>query len=416
MQSTHTAPAATPPLSSSTPLAGWRYIDKGWTRDLRIDFLRGIVFLLLFTTHFNYFSWFALIGWERIGIVSSAEVFILLAGVVTGAVYGKKLKTDGLGKCTIKLFRRAWTLYKIAIIVAGSVALLRLVPGLDVTELTTFTDPVTRQVYPLYPDLAAGFLSNLLHVLVLAAAPHQFQIVGLYVILFLLTPIVFWALSRGYWAGLLLLSWGCYLINYFAPEPQPGTAAIRLTVSQFEYAFPIMAWQLLFIHGILAGYYRPKILQFFGTGVGRILIALSMLASLLLLLLSWNHPLPQLPEWAKLQAIAPDTFNAVYQDYFLKYKLGPGRVLNITVLMISAFTVLTVAWKPIHKALGWLFIPLGQESMYVFFMHIYLILLVANSPIPALNNVWINTAMHAGALLTIWMMVRRKFLFHWIPH
>jgi hypothetical protein len=85
----------------------WRYDSRGWTRDLRIDFLRGFVFILLFTSHFSFFSWFALVGWERLGVISSAEMFILLSGIVTGAVYGKRLKIDGLGECTVKLFKRS---------------------------------------------------------------------------------------------------------------------------------------------------------------------------------------------------------------------------------------------------------------------------------------------------------------------
>jgi hypothetical protein len=370
---------------------------------------------MLFTSHFNYFSWFALIGWERIGIVSSAEVFILLAGVVTGMVYGKKLKSEGLPACTIKLLRRAWTLYKIAIIVAGSMALLRLVPGLDTTAVTSFTDPVTGQAYSLYPPIEAGFLTNLLYVLVLAASPHQFQIVGLYVVLFLFTPILFWAILHGRAWLLLLCSWGLYLLNFLTPEATPGVAQLRLTVCQFEYGFPILAWQLLFVHGVVIGYYKKQVLAFFATPVGVGVCALSILCWLGLLWFSLNHPLSQLPDWATLHTIAPDTFNRLYSTYFLKYKLGPGRVFNLAVFMVTAFVVLTFAWKPIHKALGWLFIPLGQESMYVFFVHIYLIILVANSPLPALQSVWTNTAIHAGALLLCWLMVRKKFLFRWIP-
>jgi hypothetical protein len=110
------APAARP--------ASWRYDSRGWTRDLRIDFLRGLVFVLLFTSHFNFFSWISLVGWERMDVVSSAEMFILLSGIVAGAVYGKKRRRDGLGACTIKLFSRAWTLYKTAVIAAGPVACL----------------------------------------------------------------------------------------------------------------------------------------------------------------------------------------------------------------------------------------------------------------------------------------------------
>lgn len=46
----------------------WRYDSHGWTRDLRIDFLRGCVFILLFTGHFSFFSWFSLVAWERLGV------------------------------------------------------------------------------------------------------------------------------------------------------------------------------------------------------------------------------------------------------------------------------------------------------------------------------------------------------------
>ncbi|MEC4721899.1 OpgC domain-containing protein [Noviherbaspirillum sp. CPCC 100848] len=392
----------------------WRYAESDATRDLRIDFMRGLVFVLLFTTHFRYQSWFALIAWERVGVVSSAEAFIILAGIVTGAVYGKKLKSEGPGPCNIKLFRRAWTLYKLAILVAGSVALLRLVPGLDTTALTSFTDPVSGRSYALYPPADNGVLT-FFEVLLLKAVPDQFQVVGLYVVLFLLTPIIFSAIYRGRTGSLLVLSWAAYLINYFALEPEPGAAALRITGGQFEYAFPLMAWQLIFVHGVAAGYHKQRILRFFLTRTGHTLLGLCIVSSMLFAAFSLNHPLDTLPRWAVATFIPPDVFLQWYQSYFVKYNLGPGRLLNTLVLLISLFALLTAAWKPIERSLGWLFIPLGQESMYVFFVHIYLILLISNTPLPAMDNVWINTAIHAGMLLLCWAMVKTRFLFRWIP-
>ncbi|WP_194724505.1 OpgC domain-containing protein [Noviherbaspirillum malthae] len=392
----------------------WRYADTGGTRDLRIDFMRGLVFVLLFTTHFRYQSWFALVAWERIGVVSSAETFIILAGVVTGAVYGKKLKSEGLGPCSIKLFRRAWTLYKLAVIVAGSIALLRLAPGLDTSALTGFTDPASGQRYELYPPVENGVLT-FFEVLLLKAVPDQFQVVGLYVVLFLLTPLIFAAIHRGRTGSLLVLSWAVYLINYLALESESGTAELRITGAQFEYAFPLLAWQLIFVHGIVAGYHKHAIVQFFRTAAGRVALALCILMSILFAAFSLNHPLPSLPDWAVASFIAPDTFMQWYRGFFLKYNLGPGRLLNNLVLLISLFALLTVTWRPVERWLGWLFIPLGQESMYVFFMHIYLILLISNTPLPAMNDVWVNTAIHAGMLLTCWAMVKARFLFRWIP-
>lgn len=403
--------AALPLRSSHHP---WRYPETGATRDLRIDFLRGLVFVLLFTTHFRYQSWFALLAWERVGVVSSAETFIVLAGIVTGAVYGKKLKSEGLGPSSIKLFQRAWTLYKLAVIVAGSVALLRLVPGLDTAALTSFTDPISGRRHELYPPVENGVLT-FFEVLLLKAVPDQFQVVGLYVVLFLLTPVIFWAIYRGRTGSLLVLSWAVYLVNYFALEPEQGTAALRATGAQFEYAFPLLAWQLIFVHGVAAGVHKQRILAFFRTHAGHALLAACVVMSVLLAAFSLNHPLDTLPDWAVATFIPPDVFMRWYQAFFLKYNLGPGRLLNNLVLLVSLFWLLTVAWKPIERWLGWLFIPLGQESMYVFFMHIYLILLIANTPLPAMHDIWINTAIHAGTLLACWAMIKARFLFRWVP-
>lgn len=101
--------------------------------------------------------------------MSSAETFIILAGVVSGAVYGKKLRKKELSACVPELFTRAWTLYKVAFVVAASIALLRLIPGLHTQVLTSFTDPVTGQSYPLYRPAEKGFIYNLLHILFLKA-------------------------------------------------------------------------------------------------------------------------------------------------------------------------------------------------------------------------------------------------------
>lgn len=410
----HHPDAGTVPVTAAT---SWRYDDRGWTRDLRIDFLRGFVFLLLFTAHFEFYSWFALVGWERIGVVSSAEVFILLAGVVTGAVYGKKLKSGGFSPTIVKLAQRAWTLYKVAFAVAAIVALLRLAPWIDTTALTTFTDPATGRVYPLFPELEQHHWAiQFFHMLYLVATPHQFQIIGLYVILFLLTPLVFLAIARGYVRYVLLASWALWLLNWFMPEAEPGTAQIRFTWLQFEYAFPSIAWQLLFVHGIVFGYYKKRVIAFFDGGAGRALLWACVLLSIGFMLFSLNHPLDKLPDWAVMEFIPGDTYLALYHAYFQKYKLGPGRLLNLALLMIALYALLTVAWRPICRALGWLFIPLGQDSMYVFFVHVFLILLVANSGLPQLGNVWINTALHVGALLLCWAMVKTRFLFRWIPH
>jgi hypothetical protein len=236
---------------------------------------------------------------------------------------------------------------------------------------------------------------------------------GLYAVLFMMTPLVFWLINSRQVPLLLSLSWIAYLVNLATPEGTAGTAELRPSGAQFEYAFPLLAWQLIFIHGIVVGYFKQQIVAYL-SGPGP-WVRLAGGASVLFMLFSLNHPIPQMPEWAVLSVIPPDTFGRLFETYFLKYKLGPGRLLNEAVLLIAVYALLTRCWQPIKAALGWLFIPLGQASLYVFFVHIYLILIVSNTPLPGYNNFWIDTLITSTALLTIWWMIRREFLFRWIP-
>jgi len=317
----------------------WAYVDTGSTRDLRLDFMRGIVIPLLFASHFEYFSALMYIGWERVGVVSTAEIFVILAGIVL---------------------------------------------------------------------MSQAFL--------LRIGPHQFQIIGMYVAMFILvTPFVFFMISRQRVGLLLGISWVIYF-NFGAHEPNNGSPAFRPTGAQFEYAFPILAWQLIYVHGVVAGYFKKEIVEFFSTtSLGKILLYVSFALTAAFFVLTWNNPMTQFSD-ISLRMITPETFHSWYGQYFQKYKLGPGRVLNVVVLLITMYAILSRCWKPINKALGWFFIPLGQASLYVFYVHIFFLLIIANTPLPEMKDFWINTMIHAALLFTIWAMVRTKFLFKVIPN
>jgi OpgC protein len=393
----------------------WAYPEDGATRDLRLDFMRGFVIPLLIVGHFNYFSLFMYIGWERMGVVSTAEIFVTLAGIVVGMVYGKKLQKDGFDACLTALLNRAAQLYRTNVFIILTVGLLRYLPFINTTEVTTFRDPYLNIVYQLYPPLSAEF-SLLSTTLMLRCGPHQFQIIGLYVVLFaLVTPLVFWMLEKKQAKLLLGISWVLYWINFGMPESQPGTAEIRWTGAQFEYAFPLIAWQLVYVHGIVVGYYKKELVAFFKGSYGKMLIYAAFFISFCFFLFTLNNPVKEFADWTKLSFIPSETFQHLYFSYFQKYKFGPGRLLNLATLLISIYVLLTLYWKPINRALGWFFIPLGQASLYVFFIHIFLLLLVSNTPFPGYHNFWVNTAIHFVILSLIWMMVKAQFLFRWIP-
>ena len=64
-------------------------------RDLRIDWLRGLAMTCVIVDHSRLWSLLSWFTYERFWLVTAAEVFVVLSGVVLGTVYGEKLLRRG---------------------------------------------------------------------------------------------------------------------------------------------------------------------------------------------------------------------------------------------------------------------------------------------------------------------------------
>ena len=384
------------------------YPDTEFGRDLRIDFLRGLVMLVVITVHLEYFSLFALFVWGRVGLVSSAEGFVAMSGLVVGIVYCKKLHKDGFQPTAQKLLARSFQLYRVNITVILSIALLGLLPFINVYEVTHWMSPGTRSpAYALYPAPTTPWHDVLLQALLLKIGPHQFQVIGLYVVLMACAPVALFAMYKRHTKLLILVSWSVYLVNQIMQH--------KLTGARFEWAFPILTWQLLFFNCMAAGYHRQAIIDYFDSRKSSLILNAAILVSLWFVFMALNNPRPIFWLWEPLSVIDPGIFQAAHELAFDKNRLGIGRVFNNLALFIVAYELLSRYWRVFNKTLGWLFIPLGQASLYVFIVHVYFVLLVSNTPIPAYNNFYLNTLVHAGSILAIWLMVKNKVLFKLIP-
>ncbi|HNI61969.1 MAG TPA: OpgC domain-containing protein, partial [Agitococcus sp.] len=141
--------------------------------------------------------------------------------------------------------------------------------------------------------------------------------------------------------------------------------------------------------------------------------------SLILFFIAQNHTNPFLPSWAKLNLIEAHTFNYIYENYAQKNSLGVVRVLNDFCLLVTLYWLLTICWTPFYKALGWYLIPVGQASLYVFIIHVYVVLLASQlvsfnlSP----NNNWLITStIHGGSLMLLWWMTKKEVGMKYIPN
>lgn len=377
-------------------------------RDLRIDFLRGMVMFLLIVVHIEIVSFYSLLVWERIGVVSGGEGFVILSGIVIGRVYGARFISGDAHQGSDALIRRALQLYRVNIYMILFVAVLVAIPFINADSIATFTNRGNGEVFPLMPDGSASLKDWIGSVVLLRCGPHQFQIMGLYVFLLLITPLALFAMSRGWTSLVLTIAWVLYVYNWIYPG--------NLTGAQFEYGFPLLTWQLTYLHGVAIGVHRERIAQVLeNDNIRKVLLIVSGILFLAFAFFTQNNPNSRLPEWSYISVIPPEVFAHYYELYFKKNTLGLLRILNYTVVLVVAYYLLTRFWVLFNRLVGWFFIPLGQASLYAFVLHVPYVMLI--DMVPAFNqgNWFLNTIAHTIVLSSIWLMVKAKFLFRWIP-
>lgn len=394
----------------------WTYSGKS-SRDSRVDLMRGLAIVFVVVNHVGMTSLFQLFTQETIGFVSGAELFVLLSGLVLGMVYGPKAQ-DGIGHVAEKTSRRAGKLYVTALAVVVLVFLMSLIPAFNSEVLTTFTDQGTGgagrsgtgRTYDLYTGMR-GLLQFPVSgavvpaVLLLQFGPWQFNVMGLYVVMLLISPLILLALARGKVLWVLAATTAVYIV---------GTVfRFRVLPSQFEDSFPLLVWQVLFVLGLVGGYYRRTIVAWLSGH--RWVVGVCAAITAAFALMSWGNPYLANEYDVRLALTSDANYRAMYDQFFGRTYLEPGRLLNVLTLLVTAYALLTAYWKPIERAVGWLLIPLGQCTLYVFIMHVVLIAVVANIPALQQGNIWLNTAAYAVIVALLWVMVRTRFLFRIIP-
>jgi hypothetical protein len=189
---------------------------------------------------------------------------------------------------------------------------------------------------------------------------------------------------------------------------------VRVLPSQFEDPFPLLSWQLLFVLGLVAGWHRPTLLEAGRRPLGRSVVVALGAVAVALLLFSWSNPYLSNTYDLRLALLPADTFQGLYDRWFERTRLGPGRVLATVCFLVTAYALLSRFWAPVDRALGWFLLPLGQATFYVFVLHVLFVVAVAN--VRALtDDVWLGTLTHTVVLGLLWLMVRTRFLFKVVP-
>jgi hypothetical protein len=312
-------------------------------RDLRIDFLRGAVIFAMVVDHVGGdSSWlYAITGGNRF-YVSAAEGFVFLAGVVAGMVYGPRAARKGIS-ASARLLRRA-----------GIICLWTM-------SLTLISPFIARALQLGWEDPLRGFtpLQFVVGVLTLHQTYHLTDVLLLYVFLFSVAGVVIVWMVDGHTKAVLFWSWATWALWQTATDYPAPWDIHAMTVFQFA------AWQALFVTGLAIGIHRDDLAARFTQKTGRLMLAIGgpCLAATILAF--------------HLRAINR-TLGAAWATHLVsKADLGIGRLTVFACLAVFAVGLVSVGWGWLKPSLGWLLVPLGQNSLTAYIMHIGVVMLIA---------------------------------------
>jgi hypothetical protein len=359
-----------------------------------LDQLRGLCLVVMTIDHIGLFPSLLEIFTGRSQLwVTAAEGFFFISGIMIGLVRGRAAERVGLAAVTRKLWARAGRLYLVSIaftticLLLGYALMERHIPGVKygLVYFDSTRELVVRVVTMLYTYSWVDFL------------PY-------YIIYLLISPLAIWLLMRGRWRWVVaasLIAWTAPLLIHL-----PAPSGLR--------------WQAYFFIGIVCGYHREAIRQRWlrvsnaaRKRIGWRLVTVSavmLTLSALLTLTTANNP--------GVYNLAMNTLNGVngnpvYLALFQNDRTGLLR-LPIFLIVFGALYFLFSAYQPLIKhRLAWLLEPMGRNSLYVYTVLGALAFVIPLVPLP--REYFLNALVEASAIITIWILVKRRVLFSVIP-
>ncbi|HSF30593.1 MAG TPA: OpgC domain-containing protein [Candidatus Tectomicrobia bacterium] len=326
------------------PTSAWRYeVGK---RDLRLDLLRGFAVIAMIVDHIGgERSWlYALTGGDAF-FVSAAEVFVFISGLLMGIIYAGVITRQGLGAALLKSLQRAWSLYLMTVILTMTLMALsaqwRLGWGSGATDTT-------------WPEL-------IISVLMLHRTFFLTDILLLYTLLVLTAVPVLVLLVHARTICVLAGSWGLWMLWQLAPQHTQFPWSIA---DNSVFNFP--SWQALFVTALVIGYHRQR-LECYWVGVSeRLKLGISGVFVAAVIGVYFISP----GAWSNTHGMLGDPL-------FAKGDLRIGRLLVFSGFFTFALVFVTLAWEPVRRALGWLLLPLGQDALGAYILHLFVVALLA---------------------------------------
>ena len=213
-------------------------------RDISLDILRGLMLIIMASDHFGEPIFQHL--YEFAGYVSAAEGFVFLSGMLVALVYSRYHAAGGL-VLERRIWQRAVVIYQYHLMVVLGIFVFTVATQWSGAYWTSFANEM--QAEP-----ARGLLSALL----LVYQPPMLDVLPLYVVLMLAAPFGLRLMLQYQAIGvaMVLLGSGSFWLAAQYGWGQDVLALLPNGLLQRGGAFNFMAWQLIFVLGMVLGFLR----------------------------------------------------------------------------------------------------------------------------------------------------------------
>jgi len=365
-------------------------------RIVTFDIMRGFFLVAIINDHLNFFpnylDWW---GMRGLLLTTTAEGFFLISGMVLGVVRGAKMIEAPFRDVAKLVLKRALMLY---------VTYVVLVIGFTLIGWYSF---------PTNPNVKYGLMQG--HSLLqLVWQTMSFQYIygwadylRFYAIYLAISPLALWLLRKGKWYLVLLASFALWWLLPIDFHTIPWQT--------IELLQPI-PWQVIFYLGLVIGFHWPDITDW-ATKHRRILTRHVAIPVVIIGVATFAINV--------FTVFANDIFHTAWADAlsdkawdlrmnsFHKETLPLNRILLFLLWFWTSFFIVKRYEKFILKYTGWLLVPFGMNSLYVYTLHAIILFFVHIYLVPTIPI--LNFLVMVGIVALIYAAVRTKFLFKVIP-
>lgn len=359
-------------------------------RIIALDLMRGLFMVVIISTHIPWApSLFSVVGGRGALFASAAEGFFAISGVLVGFIYGPRILKN-TKKMFIKMWKRAAVLYVLAV----------------VFTLFYTAWAVLSPESPKYDTIySRGGVRFLIDTFTIRHAFGWADFLTRYAAFMFVAPFAVWAIAKK----------RAYIVAIYS-------FIVWILFRDVERFLPFASWQIIFMYGIIIGYYLPHIEETFLSitrkyrkvvlgglwGVG----LLSFVGSVL-----WIQVIPYLAAHNAQIASMPivksleDTLAAV-MPYFNKDHVDPARIAVGVVWFAALYSFFRVYEKPINRWTRGVLDTLGKNSLFVYGLHAFIIFFIDMYFNPYGQASFLaNTLVTALVLAIIYRMTKNRGIF-----